>query len=322
MAAFNFPSSPTIGQVYQNYSWDGEKWINATSSGAIYVNDPPPPNAPVNSLWWNSANGTLYIRYNDGNSTQWVALVGGGVNVVRSYLTGLTLSTAGASASFGVAAGVAADSTNTAMMALAAAITKTTAAWAVGSGSGALDTGAIANSTWYHVHQIRRPDTGVVDVLISLSATAPTLPANYTQFRRIGSLQTNASAQWVAFTQLGDEFMWIAPPLDVNDAALGTTPKLYALSVPPGVQVTANIRGQVFCASQASVLISSFDETTASVATGQVTATIITASAFNSFGTALLHTDTSRQVRALSNVAATTLRVVTIGWNDRRGRDA
>src|SRR4051812_27430314 len=115
MVAFNFPSAPTPGQVYQNYSWDGEKWVSG-ASGAIYVNDPPPPNAPANSLWWNSANGTLYVRYNDGNSTQWVALAGGGGNVVRSYLAGLTLSTPGATGGFTTQPGVATDSTNAVMM--------------------------------------------------------------------------------------------------------------------------------------------------------------------------------------------------------------
>src|SRR5215831_9378024 len=54
--------------------------------------------------------------------------------ILRSYLAGLTLSTAGSSATFSVAAGVAADSTNANMMTLAAAISKTTGAWVVGSG--------------------------------------------------------------------------------------------------------------------------------------------------------------------------------------------
>jgi len=77
MVAFNFPNSPAPGTSYQGYSWDGEKWVSG-ANGAIYVSDPPPPNAPANSLWWNSTNGTLYVRYNDGNSTQWVSIAGGG----------------------------------------------------------------------------------------------------------------------------------------------------------------------------------------------------------------------------------------------------
>ena len=59
-----------------------------------------------------------------------------------------------------------------------------------------MDTGSVANNTWYHVHLIKRPVTGVVDVLFSLSATAPTLPTSYTIFRRIGSMRTDGSARW------------------------------------------------------------------------------------------------------------------------------
>ena len=65
---------------------------------------------------------------------------------------------------------------------LATGITKQLdAAWAVGTNAGGLDTGTKANSTLYFVHVIRRSDTGVVDVLLSTSATAPTMPANYDQ---------------------------------------------------------------------------------------------------------------------------------------------
>lgn len=128
---------------------------------------------------------------------------------MRSHLAGLGLSTPGGSALFTVAAGIAADSTTTDLMTLAASLQKAgNAAWSVGAGGGSLDTGTIANSTWYHVHLIKRTDTGVVDVLTSLSATAPTLPANYTLFRRIGAMKTTAGGVWTSFTQIGDEFLW------------------------------------------------------------------------------------------------------------------
>ena len=48
---------------------------------------------------------------------------------------------------------------------------------------------AIAN-TDYYVYLIKRVDTDVVDAIFSASATAPTLPTNYTLFRRIGSIST------------------------------------------------------------------------------------------------------------------------------------
>lgn len=158
---------------------------------------------------------------------------------IQNYISGLTLSTAGSSAIFGVAAGVATDSTNAITMLLASAFTKTTSSWAVGSGNGALDTGAISAAAWYHVFLIQRPDTGVVDVLISLSATSPTMPTNYTLFRRIGSMKTSSSV-WLAFTQIGSRFIWKAlPTADVNATAnaSGQTPTLAA--APSGVVVEA-----------------------------------------------------------------------------------
>lgn len=50
----------------------------AMGSGMVYTSDTVPADAPVNSLWWHSAEGPsaakrLYIKYFDGNSAQWVA---------------------------------------------------------------------------------------------------------------------------------------------------------------------------------------------------------------------------------------------------------
>jgi hypothetical protein len=129
-----------------------------------------------------SAGNTVTLIY-DATAARWRAPVQ--VNtfdqtLISGYLSGLTLSTAGASATFGIAAGAANDTASGGMMTLASAYTKTTSSWVVGTGNGALDTGAIANSTWYHVYLIKRIDTGVVDILISGSATSPTMPTGYT----------------------------------------------------------------------------------------------------------------------------------------------
>lgn len=156
-----------------------------------------------------------------------------------NYLTGLALSTAGSSSTFGVAAGFATDSTNASMMALASAYTKTTSSWAVGSGNGALDTGTIANSTWYHVFLIKRPDTGVVDVLVSTSAASPTLPTNYTLSRRIGSMKTDGSGQWTKFSQNGDEFLWDTPVLNYGASPGTTAIQTLAVTTPLGVKTNA-----------------------------------------------------------------------------------
>ena len=302
--------------------------IAATGGGggtSVIVADTAPVGQPAGTLWWESDTGSMYINFNDGTSTQWVpaGTGGGSSNVVRSWLAGLTLSTSGPSATFSVAAGQAADSANVIMINLVSAPNKTTAAWAVGSGNGALDTGAIAATTWYHVFLIRRPDTGVVDVLISLSVSAPTLPSGYTQFRRIGSLLTNGSSQWTPFTQLGDEFMWVTPVIDVNITNLATTQSFYTLSVPLGLQVQANIRG---VASHATIgnaaLITSPDEPATTAGVANMTVVIPSAGFLTAWGLMSVRTDVLSRIRAIASATSTTLRVSTVGWIDRRGRDA
>lgn len=242
---------------------------------------------------------------------------------VRSYLAGLTLSTAGSSTTFGIAAGVATDSTNVSMMALASAYTKTTSAWALGTAVGSLDTGTIAANTWYHVHLIQRPDTGVVDVLISLSATAPTLPTNYTLFRRIGAMKTNGSSQWVKFVQFGDEFLWDTPVSDVSTSTLGITATLFTLSVPTSVKVGALCRGFMSSATAfTAVLVNSPDEASTAINTpaGNLTAQTQAAST-NAVFALNLRTNTSAQIRAVAGAASTSLTIATYGWVDRRGMD-
>jgi hypothetical protein len=43
-------------------------------SGAVYVQDAPPVGAADNSLWLESDSGLLFVRYNDGDSAQWIQI--------------------------------------------------------------------------------------------------------------------------------------------------------------------------------------------------------------------------------------------------------
>jgi len=248
-------------------------------------------------------------------------------NVVRGYLSGLTLSTPGSSSAFAVAQGVATSSDNTTSMQLSGASSKTSASWVVGSGNGALDSGSIANNTWYHVYLINRPDTGVVDVCISASATGPNLttgniPAAYTLFRRIGSMKTNGSAQWTSFSQLGDEFLWAVAVQDSSTSGA----VLYGptLSVPRGIVVwalhnlllintTTADSGIVFSpgAENDPGTVNGFQR----AVTGQLAAVSINA------GWMQTRTDTSATIRIRVGLSTTTVIVGTRGWIDRRGRD-
>jgi hypothetical protein len=241
--------------------------------------------------------------------------------VLRSYLAGLGMSTAGASATFTVAAGTAADSTNVDMLTLASSLSKTTAAWVVGAG-GALDSGAIAASTWYHVFLIKRTDTGVVDVLVSTSISAPMMPASYTERRRIGSLLTGPSSNWAAFVQNGDEFLWVTRVLDVNNAALNAASRtLVNLSVPPNVQVNALFDITV-TGTSVGVLVTSPSESD-QAPSGVAAGVNVRTTAAGDAGSAELskRTNTANQIGVRSNASGNYF-IATYGWIDRRGRDA
>lgn len=149
-------------------------------------------------------------------------------------IPGMTLSTAGSSTTFSVSAGTRIDATGAYAMKLSSSISKTTGSWTVGSSNGALDTGTIANNTWYHVYVIKRLDTGVVDILISTSASSPTMPSNYTIKRRLGSMKTNGSGQWLQFTQTGQSFVWVTAPVEIPSRVTSLTDALFTLQVPPG----------------------------------------------------------------------------------------
>jgi len=135
---------------------------------------------------------------------------------LKGHLYGLTLSNnvSDAANDIDIAAGEAASTEiDSVLMVLASALTKRLdAAWAVGSGNGGLDTGSVGNNIYY-VWLIQRSDTGVVDVLFSLSKTSPTMPTNYDRKALIGSFARVSGANnvprsysqkevgpWVAYT--------------------------------------------------------------------------------------------------------------------------
>lgn len=50
---------------------------------SLAISDTAPPTPTNGSFWWESDTGTLWMSYNDGTSTQWVA-VGGGTSVIAT----------------------------------------------------------------------------------------------------------------------------------------------------------------------------------------------------------------------------------------------
>lgn len=240
----------------------------------------------------------------------------------RSYLAGLTLSNDSVTPNtiIDIAAGTCTSDDNTTVM-TTAAITKTTGAWAVGSGNGGLDTGAVANGTWYHVFIIKRTDTGVTDALISTSATTPTLPANYTKQRRIGSFKTDGSAHILAFKQFGDVFYWAATVADVSAVSIAvTTANLATLSVPSGVQVDAMFRGELSPGTSTNNLLFTSPDENDQVPAGGFNSLVAVGSGAQVSADFIKRTNTSGQVRWRASAANGSIWIQTYGWCDLRGR--
>jgi hypothetical protein len=288
---------------------------------------PVPSNATMRTgmgKLWDYVTGLLGAT---GNAAEARAALGVGI---RSQLAGLTMSTAGSSTTMTIAAGEAADSTNSQVMILAASRAKTTSAWVVGTAVGGLDTGTIANSTWYHFYLIKRVDTGVVDVVFSLSASAPTLPTNYTLYRRIGSGKTNGSGQWTSFIQDGDYFYWITPVVDVSVGNPGITAVSRTLTVPSGVNVAALIQAIVQNTGSGGAVYSYFSDLNTTdiaptAAFSDTTVVINTVGGVNYASARLsVRTNTSSQIRSRLNYSDALVIIVinTLGFIDRRGRDA
>lgn len=276
-------------------------------------------------------NGTGYTlaTLTAGASTQ-ITNAAGSITIAampRGYIQGYTLSTPGSSATMNITGGQATDSANSVVINLAASISKTTAAWSVGTGNGCLDTGAIGTNTWYHFYAILRTDTGVSDILCSTSASSPTMPASYTKARRIGSAKTNGSSQWITFTQLEDEFLWNDAVLDVNSTNPGTAAVSSTLSVPTGVKVIALMNQVLVTGAGGAVvgLVSSPDQTDAAASlTALPLGNIYVPASTSAANRIEIRTNTSAQIRRrLSFSDANVIhRIATLGWIDPRGKES
>lgn len=238
------------------------------------------------------------------------------------YIAGFNLTATGTTLT--IAPGSAANSTAAALMIVSSVYTKTTGAWSVGSSGGSLDTGAFtAGNVWYHLYLMRRPDTGVTDYALSLSAAAPTfgvnIPAAYTQYRRIGSLKSDATAIFTDINAFEGVFIWGSPAVSLAGGIIGTAPALVGQAVPTGIIV--KVRGTIsaFSPTTSTVVFVNCPQQSA-VAVSGIFATIIgQAAGFTGASYFEEITNFSAQVRVVSSVANTQVSMSTIGWLDHRG---
>ena len=202
--------------------------------------------------WFNDVNRLHYTIFSDpsNRNTARNTLLSTGLS---KLIHGLTYANNGSDATndIDISSGGAMDATGAYWMALSSTLTKQSdAAWAVGTNAGWLDTGAIGNNDYY-IWLIARSDTGVVDSLLSLSSTAPTMPANYDFKRLIGWIKRSGGTI-VAFHTYeteggGIELSWDVPTLDVNLAnTLSTSQRTDAVTVPLNFSVIAHLNVQIY----------------------------------------------------------------------------
>ncbi len=263
----------------------------------------------------------------ESTQTNITTLAGGLKGAVKGFLWGLTTSRDGGDVSndVNVEAGAAVDGTGAVYMNLSSEITKRAdASWAVGDDQGG-DDGTVANNDWNFVHLIYRSDTGVVDVLLSNSATSPTLPTNYDYSRRIGSFYRDSGVN-VEWTQHGDVFMCAASSTDLFLSIVGTASR--TLREVPGLPTGLRVRPiiNVYSGTDAGdgprLLFGDPDNTDAS------TDVIASAGFQGAYSTANVcfvcpfRVNASNQIYyTIQNDTFDDLDAYTVGWRDDRGRE-
>lgn len=126
------------------------------------------------------------------------------------------------------------------------------ATFVAGTNQGGLDTGSKANSTWYACFAISKAD-GTADFLFSTSATAPTMPTDYINKRRIGSIRTDGSGNIMKFLQFGNDFLWDTEIVEATYTALNpTTINNLTLTTPIGIKTMPYLIIWAYNPSQAS----------------------------------------------------------------------
>jgi len=238
-----------------------------------------------------------------------------------NYLSGFELSNYGPDPvnDIEVEVGECASSAGDRIVLATSLVKRLDAAWAAGDNGGGLDTGTIANAV-YHVFAIRNPTTGVSDIIFSTGVTAPTvMPSGYTQSRRIGSI-IRVGGTILPFSQKGDEFLLVTGILDVNVTTLGTSETSQLLTVPTGIKVNALVRINGSNASSWAVAVSSYDEANLPPSFAGGVVDIGGGAGVASATPKQVRTTTAGLVRSRSSAASTTLRILTYGWIDTRGK--
>lgn len=167
-------------------------------------------------------------------------------STVADYVQGLVLSNNAGDANNRIDIGPGQAKGQGVIVAQGGSITKRLdSTWAVGSGNGGLDTGTKAPSSTYFAHAIRNNLTGVLDVLLSLSVAAPTVPSGWTRVQRLGAILTDGSGNIRPFVQTWNDFFFATIQSSLPNDLSTTSNRAKALltcALPTGIRVRGHFQ--------------------------------------------------------------------------------
>ena len=217
------------------------------------------------------------------------------------------------------------------------------ATWAAGTAAGGMnDAETVSADTWYAVHAIFN-SSGGVDYGFDTSATAVNLladtavgAAGFDQgYRRIGWVQTDATSDFITWTQRGDDFVFNNPGAQAVDYSTDftTTPVLITMRAPP-LTLCRFVSHQRKDGTSSSAMYVTYYEVAHTTRAANISATPIAPQALgnnNDFGNGVqtwvnmmleVWLDASRQIYGVSSATATESGVQAMSWMDPRGKDA
>jgi len=219
-----------------------------------------------------------------------------------------------------ISTGIIGDSTGDYGLELTSSLTKQIdATWAAGDAAGGLFSGTVAADTTYHIFLIRADADGSIDAGFDTSVSAANIPTGYTAYRRVGSVVTDASANILAFTQLGDHFI-LGDHVEDADTTVGTTAALITLSVPSGISVDVDLLIGISVTNTEAIAVSSPYTNDFSVS-DNYNAAPSDVKVDVTRQRMMIRTNTSGQVRVRGGDASQAYSLNTFGWRDSRGID-
>jgi hypothetical protein len=190
------------------------------------------------------------------------------VNAGLLYVNGLQLARA-SNTTLTVQAGQARDSSNVNDIIIDSAVTINGAA----NGFNRLDTGSLANNTWYAVYAIGdSTQNNPAGCQISANTSQPLLPDGYDMYRRIGWTLTDGSAHFLQFYQYGSDekrnYWWDVGISELSGGAATTFTAINLLSsVPP---IATNVRFDITFTPDGATELAEFRPTGSTATNGVV----------------------------------------------------